>query len=618
MNPRARPSLLLLIVASFITSAAPSANAQAPLEPSLDAQRFMPSGSYHGFVTVPTAQLLPEKRFGFDVIFSVAANPLQQSTSDFTREVGAIDALFAFHGRVGFAFTKWAEIDLTWAFLQFARTAGGLGAIGGDASEVFSFGDLQIEGRFKPLFEEKHFISLMIRPFVTFPTGNRKLFLTSGVPTVGVDLTVSKTIWRFNLAGHVGYRLKEPGYAQIGVNLVADDEILYGLGVGFAILPERLDVNLELAGVGIVGPGLGAVGLYDGRAAAHSPLELFLNARIKTDKGIDVVVGGGPGLTPGAGTPTVRFFAGVSYAPSRDRDKDGILDADDQCVDDPEDMDDFEDQDGCPEPDNDLDGILDAADGCPNDAEDMDGFEDEDGCPDVDNDGDRILDLSDACPDEPEDIDHFEDEDGCPDPDNDQDGVLDRDDLCPLDAEDMDGFDDEDGCPDPDNDDDGFLDADDLCPDEPENVNDFKDDDGCPDDVIAVIHEGKIVILEKVLFVTARDRILKRSERVLGAVRDRLDEALSIKKIRIEGHTDDQGSDVYNQRLSEKRATAILRHLVKAGIDPSRLEAVGYGESKPIDTNKTDEGRERNRRVEFTILQQDSTVEMKGVDLPSD
>jgi outer membrane protein OmpA-like peptidoglycan-associated protein len=609
--------LLLLSLASvaLVLSVAPKA-AHAQLEPSLDVQRFLPSGSYHGFVAVPTAQLLPVKRFGFDVIFSLAANPLQQSTSDFTRETGAIDVLAAFHGRVGFAFTSWAEIDLTWAFLQFARTDSGLATIGGDPAEVFSFGDLQIEGRFKPLFEEKHVISLMIRPFVTFPTGNRKLFLTSGVPTVGVDLTVSRTLWRFNLAGNIGYRLKEPGFAQVGVNLAADDEILYGLGVGFQVIPNRLDINLELDGVGVVGPGLSAIGDYGGRGAAHSPLELFVNARIRTDKGIDIIVGGGPGLTPGAGTPTARFFAGVSYAPSRDRDGDGILDPDDKCVADPEDFDDFEDIDGCPEADNDQDGILDGADSCPVDAEDIDNFRDEDGCPDVDNDSDGILDGQDGCPLEAEDPDRFEDEDGCPDVDNDYDGILDRNDLCPVDAEDMDGWNDDDGCPDPDNDGDGFLDASDLCPNAAENINEFKDDDGCPDDVIAVIREGKIVILEKVLFVTAKDKILKRSERVLQAVKDRLNETPTITKVRIEGHTDDRGSDTYNQRLSEKRANAILRFLVKNGIAPERLEAVGFGEAKPIDANKTEDGRERNRRVDFTIVSQTSTVEMKGVDRP--
>ena len=67
------------------------------------------------------------------------------------------------------------------------------------------------------------------------------------------------------------------------------------------------------------------------------------------------------------------------------------------------------------------------------------------------------------------------------------------------------------------------------------------------------------------------------------------------------------------QQLSEKRANAIMRYLVKAGVDPDRLVAVGYGETRPIDTNKTEVGRERNRRVEFTILEQDASVKMRGV-----
>lgn len=98
--------------------------------------------------------------------------------------------------------------------------------------------------------------------------------------------------------------------------------------------------------------------------------------------------------------------------------------------------------------DQDLDGILDEDDACPTVPEDLDGFEDGDGCPDPDNDGDGIPDGDDGCPDEPEDVDGFQDADGCPDPDNDRDGVLDPDDRCPDEAEVVNGVDDQDGCPD--------------------------------------------------------------------------------------------------------------------------------------------------------------------------
>jgi len=167
----------------------------------------------------------------------------------------------------------------------------------------------------------------------------------------------------------------------------------------------------------------------------------------------------------------------------RDTDGDGIPDRKDHCVTLAEDLDGFQDDDGCPEADNDGDGIPDFLDGDPDAPEDFDGYQDEDGIPDYDNDGDGISDLRDLCPDEPEDYDGHYDKDGCPDDfvDSDGDGVEDRNDACPDDPEDLDGFEDADGCPDPDNDLDGIPDGDDACPDEPETYNGVDDQDGCPD-----------------------------------------------------------------------------------------------------------------------------------------
>lgn len=109
----------------------------------------------------------------------------------------------------------------------------------------------------------------------------------------------------------------------------------------------------------------------------------------------------------------------ASVPPSRpfefDRDSDGIIDRFDRCPDEPEDVDGFQDEDGCTDPDNDRDGIPDVADKCPDEPEDTDGFRDADGCPDPDNDGDGRLDAVDRCPDEPEVWNGVDDEDGCPD-----------------------------------------------------------------------------------------------------------------------------------------------------------------------------------------------------------
>lgn len=98
--------------------------------------------------------------------------------------------------------------------------------------------------------------------------------------------------------------------------------------------------------------------------------------------------------------------------------------------------------------DYDRDGVPDEIDACPNMPEDIDGFEDEDGCPDFDNDNDGIYDSQDNCPDVPEDFDGFRDDDGCDDFDNDGDGIVDEKDLCPNEKETVNGYKDDDGCPD--------------------------------------------------------------------------------------------------------------------------------------------------------------------------
>ena len=71
--------------------------------------------------------------------------------------------------------------------------------------------------------------------------------------------------------------------------------------------------------------------------------------------------------------------------------------------------------------------------------------------------------------------------------------------------------------------------------------------------------------------------------------------------IRITGHTDNVGTDEANQKLSEGRANAVKKELIRRGVDPDRMEAEGKGESEPVATNDTEEGRQLNRRVEFTI-----------------
>jgi OmpA-OmpF porin, OOP family len=291
----------------------------------------------------------------------------------------------------------------------------------------------------------------------------------------------------------------------------------------------------------------------------------------------------------------------LDVSPIGDEDGDGVVNVDDGCINTPEDMDGVYDDDGCPETedDSDGDGVIDAVDACENEPEDRDGFQDSDGCPDPDNDQDSILDFVDKCPDEAEDRDGWVDEDGCLELDNDQDGVQDGNDLCrnaPGDA-------DKDGCPADDLDNDGIADTADRCPLQPESPNGYLDDDGCPDTAVTGIKvtSTRVEIEGTVQFQSGSATLLPQSYDVLNNVAKVLQDA-SYLKLRIEGHTDGEAAADFNLELSRERAVAVMKYLVAQGVADYRLEALGFGETRPIDTNRTVAGRARNRRVEFHIV----------------
>ena len=184
--------------------------------------------------------------------------------------------------------------------------------------------------------------------------------------------------------------------------------------------------------------------------------------------------------------------------------------------------------------------------------------------------------------------------------DTDGDGIPDALDKCPNEPEDKDGFEDEDGCPDLDNDKDGIPDASDLCPNEPGPP----EERGCPKKYSLVsVTQEKIELHQAVFFATAKSTIMAQSFPLLNEVADVL-KSRPTMQVRVEGHTDSRGRRAANMLLSQGRANAVKAYLVGRGIDASRMVSVGYGPDQPIETNRTAAGREKNRRVEFVILQQ--------------
>ncbi len=218
---------------------------------------------------------------------------------------------------------------------------------------------------------------------------------------------------------------------------------------------------------------------------------------------------------------------------------------------------------------------------------------------DGDRDGDGIPDSIDRCPDEPEDFDGFQDDDGCPDYDNDNDGVPDSEDRCPNTPGPASNA----GCPvleDLDSDKDGVPDALDRCPNTPGPAENA----GCPVEYKrVVVTQERIEIKQQIRFRTGSGRITGiESFETLKDVARALRDNPQIKKLRIEGHTDSVGNAPTNMKLSQLRANAVKAQLVKNGVEPSRLEAVGYGKTQPLASNATSAGRAQNRRTEFKIV----------------
>lgn len=201
--------------------------------------------------------------------------------------------------------------------------------------------------------------------------------------------------------------------------------------------------------------------------------------------------------------------------------------------------------------------------------------------------------------------------------DRDQDTILDRLDACPDQAETVDGFADSDGCPELDGDQDGVPFVRDSCPSQPiRPEQDPRYSDGCPR--LAEMAGDRITISEAIYFAEGKAELLPSSEHVLQAVYDLLSEHPEVGPLLVSGHSNSNGSDSYNLRLSDARAFEVMNWLVNKGIDPSRLFSKGYGESIPLVADSDPRAESINRRVEFHVLPSIAPDGARQVVLPPD
>jgi OOP family OmpA-OmpF porin len=233
------------------------------------------------------------------------------------------------------------------------------------------------------------------------------------------------------------------------------------------------------------------------------------------------------------------------------------------------------------DPDTDHDGLPDSQDSCKT----IPGPPRWHGCPVPDSDHDGINDDEDSCKMVPGVLRYH----GCPIPDSDNDGVNDEEDSCKL----VPGSKEYHGCPIPDSDHDGINDSSDKCPNEPGPAENH----GCPVVTAGIVKIEQIVAAD-VIFKSNSANLTKNSYPAIKELADSLKTNPDLNLL-IEGHTDNQGGAEYNMKLSEERANTVKNQLIQFGIPDKRIEVKAFGDSQPVGSNKTTDGRALNRRVVF-------------------
>lgn len=410
---------------------------------------------------------------------------------------------------------------------------------------------------------------------LNLPTATVAPTIALGNPNIGWEAAgiIDKPIGDALIALNVGYKgavdlvLEEDGH---------NDFLAFRTALGYAF-SENAGTAIELAG---------QMDFQDPTAQGSTPIEWLLGGYGYATDDLVLRGGVGTGITVGIGSPDLRLMLGLGYEPRADRepkdsDGDGIVDKEDECPQEPEDVDNFEDTNGCPDPDNDADGILDVADQCPMEPEDKDNYKDDDGCPDgtasvkirvVDENG-KVIDLAKMTltgPDLKKKAKNSLTVDLPP-------GKYQVAATAGTYEPNTKGF---------------------MVEEESKNVDIMLKQKA---DTSVVVTRDRIDLKDKVYFDVSKATIKPISYPLLNQAIGILKDYPEIRKLRIEGHTDARGSASSNLKLSKARAASVMEYFIQQGVSASRLTSEGYGEERPLDTASNEAAWSKNRRVDFFI-----------------
>ncbi len=532
------------------------------------ADRFEPSERGSDWFALDSLDIQGHLRPAVGLVADYGYKPLVFYDTNGNEVRPLVSSQLFFH--LGGSLVLWDRLRLGLNLPIAAVVSGNSGTVGGadfSTTNGAALGDLRISADGRLFGRYGSIITGAVGLSAWFPTGSQKAFAGDGKMRLSPHFSVAGEAGQFEYAGRLGFDYRAESGTFAGQSI--GNEVFWSAAAGVRLVDQKLLVGPEVYGSTVVQGG-------DAFSKRGSPLEAVIGAHYFVNP-FRFGLGVGPGLTEGYGTPKVRVLASFEWAPAMeepkaepsDRDGDGIIDDEDACPDTPGVHSKNPKRNGCPrhkKHDRDHDGIPDKTDACPDEKGVPSDDPEKNGCPIRDRDGDGILDDDDACPDEKGVANDDPKKNGCPPP------------------KDTDG--------------DGIDDPDDACPKDPGPKNDDPKKNGCPE---AHIEKGQIKILEQVQFATGSDVILHKSDTVLSAVLQILQDHSEITKISVEGHTDNRGAAAYNKRLSQRRAASVVRWLTKHGIASRRMTSAGFGMERPIDDNSTSDGRQRNRRVEFHI-----------------
>lgn len=636
---------------------------ELPEPPELDAQRFRPTMDSRKTIWTESSGFHAENLMGsgrlwmhytnsplvwVDPAPEAGADPVQRIVSD-ALGLNVVGSAALHRFRLG--------VDLP-VYL--------VAAAGGDINDTFGsngagLGDLAIDGRATALDRRTAPIGLGISGRVILPTATVQTSL--GIPQGVAGEIMALVDTEFDpvyLSANLGTRLSpETALSNIDVG----NQFVARLGGAYSV-PSADDAGVSLdlnANVNYAGP------VADTAALVGVPIEVLGGGWYRFNDDWVLRGGVGRGITEGIGSPAARVIVSIAYERPLDGDKDRdlILDSVDACPAEPEDRDEFEDENGCPDPDNDSDGIVDVSDSCPKRPEDLDGFRDDDGCPDEQTAIKfKVLGWQDAeLPEATLSITGPEQAAGA----HGMEVLLHEGDYkveatapnyevtavefgVPKQAEvtvrmtaipgslrvvamDPNGKMIKgasytlDGAKGPD------MPEGEVTSDQPSGTHTIvvRAEDYAPykhsvmiaprgtTEVIAILTptkvkltREKIEIADKVFFDTGLATIKPVSFQLLNEVAQIIQDYPEIVKVRIEGHTDSRGSDADNQKLSDARAASVRDYLHQQGVALERMNSIGYGESKPLVKGENAAAWDKNRRVEFFVEEWNAELAPEG------